>query len=524
MKNHIRKVKIALLTLSFGVFSACQVTDLQPINSIDQRTAFSNPSLVEASVVGVYNAAQSGFYDPLNGTGNQTRGYPFGAASIQQADNRGEDVVDQAGFFGITYGTAYGPNTPNNVNMWYTLYSLINQANVAIDGVKGAAAGGIITAAASIQYEAEMRFLRALAYHELSIHFCRPFSDNPTAPEGGVPLRLTAIVDGQDATAASQVRRATVAQVYEQILADLDFAEANLPATRTGSLRITRAVRGAAIALKVRVRLHQGEWNAVLTEGAKLTGVYTLTATPEGPFVSNAANSESIFSIENNAQDNPGVNGALPTFYNRSGRALTAISPGIWRAPWWLQSDLRRTQLTQPLGGTGSRANQRYSFKYRDVTNRADFTPIIRYAEVILSMAEAEARANGVTATGLGYLNQVRNRAVTNAADQFTLTSFATTDEFITAVLRERRIEFLCEGRRWPDIHRLAQDPVHSVGGIPAKFSSPQSQNGALYIDAALPTPALTAIPYSDFRFLWPIPQQEIILNPTVIRQNPNWG
>jgi hypothetical protein len=47
--------------------------------------------------------------------------------------------------------------------------------------------------------------------------------------------------------------------------------------------------------------------------------------------------------------------------------------------------------------------------------------------------------------------------------------------------------------------------------------------------DFALGTPytgalGTVAIPYSDFRFLWPIPQDEINANPTLAKeQNPGW-
>ncbi|MFB0907056.1 MAG: hypothetical protein QMB03_02020, partial [Spirosomataceae bacterium] len=70
---------------------------------------------------------------------------------------------------------------------------------------------------------------------------------------------------------------------------DLDFAETNLPATRARN-GITRATKGAAIALKTRIRLHQNNFAAVIAEANKLIpvsgslqspiGGYQLTATP----------------------------------------------------------------------------------------------------------------------------------------------------------------------------------------------------------------------------------------------------
>jgi len=539
MKINLKIINLVSIFLVLMVLTlllpSCEVTELEPINAISETEAFSNPELIEKSVVGVYNAAQSGFYDPLNGGNNQTRGYPFGAASFQQGDCRGEDMIDIFGFYRLTYTTTYTAATPNNVNMWSTLYALINQANVTIKGVQGAENAGTISSELALQYEAEMRFLRALAYHELLIHFCRPYADNPTASEGGVPLQLTSISVPEDVATGTQVRRASVADVYTQILADLDFAEANAPASRSGNLQYFRVVQGAAIALKVRVKLHQGDWAGVLLEGNKLAGQnsapfsgagYSLLSSPGACFAGGSVTSENIFTLENNAQDNGGVNGSLPSQYNN--RELVAVSPIMWANTWFLSGDLRRTDdsgddLIRISDGTGNtRKGVVFSNKYKDATNLTDNTPTIRYAEVLLCMAEAEARLNGLTPRALELLNAIRNRAVTNVADQFTIASFSSAEELITAILRERRIEFLAEGKRWGDIHRLAlvTNTDQSPGGIPAKFGFSGLQGSSYNLPIA--APSFAAIPQTDFRFIWPIPQLELVNNPSLV-QNPGW-
>ncbi|MEL4419560.1 RagB/SusD family nutrient uptake outer membrane protein, partial [Shewanella algae] len=69
-------------------------------------------------------------------------------------------------------------------------------------------------------------------------------------------------------------------------------------------------------------------------------------------------------------------------------------------------------------------------------------------------------------------MNMVRNRASANpTATQFTLASFNTVTDLVAAILVERRIEFLAEGKRWADIHRGIFDPIASLrtAGIPAK-------------------------------------------------------
>jgi starch-binding outer membrane protein, SusD/RagB family len=519
------------------MLASCDVNDLQPQTAFSDELVFDSPSYIALAVTGVYDAAQSGTW-PGTATG---RGYPFGAAHVQQGDNRAEDMVSVAAFYGVTYQNAFDATSPNNNFMWSNLYRLINRANLVIEGVQGAASRGVITQEQANIYEGECRFLRALAHHQLLVHWARPFSDNPSRANGGVPYRTIGVSGGADVELAIAVPRGTVAEDYTALLADLDFAETNLPATRPATLLITRATKAAAIALKTRIRLHQNNWEQVLTEGNKLApqatapftspiGGRSLTATPMGPFgAGNKNNTESIFSIEHNDVDNAGVNAALPTMYTpttRNGRAIVAISPILWNQPWFLESDIRKsTEMIDRDSPTGQGRGGIFTRKYVDVVNNTDNAPIIRYAEVLLNMAEASARLNGVNARAVALLNAVRNRAVTDAASQFTIASFPTATSLIQAILNERRIEFIAEGHRWSDVHRLAQDPNFSVGGIPAKVDRTTNNFAPLYTgNPATTLPLQAGIPYSDRRFLWPIPSEELANNATLsTQQNPGW-
>lgn len=539
-RNFITKTVIALTLV---IASACQdILEFQPATSLSDVTAFSSASTIELAVVGVYDAAQSGFY-----AGGQVRGYPFGAAHVEQGDNRGEDVISTQAFYGITYDAAYSPTTQNNDFMWQTLYSLINKANVVYAGLEITTASATLPQATIDNYKGEMLFLRALAHHELLKHFARPYSDNPTATNGGVVIRTEPISDGASADEGAQVGRSTVQAVYNQIITDLDDAEALLPETRSSvSLKISRATKAAAVAIKTRVYLHMGDWANVVTEGNKLAdelvapfspatgyGTYSLTASPMGPFTSAGSknNTESIFSTENNDIDNPGVNAALPTMYNVSkapvvGRALVCISPVLWNNTWFLATDIRKsaTMVDDDAAGPGRAA--KFTKKYSDATARTDNAPVIRYAEVLLNMAEAIQRQAGAPdARALALLNAVRNRSVTTVPDQFVIASFVTANDLILAVLRERRIEFVCEGLRWGDIHRLAQDPDFSTGGIPLKALRTVTNWSTFYTgDPSTVISTQAAIPYADGRFLWPIPASETTVNPVLAaQQNPGY-
>lgn len=523
--------KSVVFVMGFSLLTGCSeenVLQLEPFNQISEEAAFSTPSLIDLSVNGMYNAAQRGDYNGAQ------RGYPFGAAFVQQGDNRAEDAVNTATFYLLTYTATYDPTTANNVFYWSDTYRLINRTNIIIEGVTGAVAAGIISQELGNDYIGQARFLRAAAHLELLFHFARPYNHTANASHPGVPYREISFTTAESLEAGLQQGRGTVAESYSKVIADLDAAEQllNTKAQRGGTAGIVRATKESAIAMKTRAYLHMRNWPMVITEGNKLAGIYTLTDSPNGPFLNGYNNTESVFSIEHTANNNPGVNAALASQYKR--RRLVVISPIIWRNPSWLADDLRRKEAPSVDGVVDEAAivyaaagGLKITHKYKDDVNYTDPAPVIRYAEVLLNMAEAYAR-QGVAQLpdALAHLNMVRNRSLASpATQQYILADLPTQAAMVQAVITERRIEFVCEGRRWPDVHRLQNDDLAPVAGIPAKVA-PAAPPAAAY---ALGTPytgpyGVDMIPYSDFRFLWPFPQQEINNNPTLAaEQNPGW-
>ncbi len=529
---NMKKRKYILYIAAFLVItiSACDVTDLNPVNAISEELAYSTPENIELSCVGVYDAAQSGFY---NGDETNDRGYIFGAAHIQQGDMRGEDMLLINTFYSFTYQATQSTTTANNVNYWENGFRIINLANLFIDGVRGAVEKGVISQETADSYEAEARVLRAITYHTLIIHFARPYRDG-NGDKPGLPIFETGVNSSEEADAVAATGRSSVAEVYNFILSDLDYAEANLP-EQNDAYPVTRAVKGAAIALKTRVYLHMGDWANVITESAKIVsasapftsaiGGYQLTASVEGPWADNTS-TECIFSMEMSPTDDLNTNAALARMLGSpatdiGARGEYAISPIIWNQAFWHPDDLRRTLLVKDNGA------RYYTHKYRDYTNWTDFAPIIRYGEVLLNLAEAEARENGATPKALSLLNAIRDRAKSGTMTSYTAGDFATANDLIQAILNERRIELLAEGHRWSDLHRNAVDPDFQdpSGGIPAKMISSDVTSLSAYVIGDLPTTfGVKAIPYSDFRYLWPIPNSEISRNPALAQeQNPGF-
>lgn len=514
---------LIISVIGIGMISCTEenLLDLSPINNISVDDAYSSPSLIESSVNGMYNAAAIGQYNSTDPNGG--RGYVWGAAFVQQGDNRGEDVVNTATFYQLTYTATYDAGTANNVYYWVDGYRLINRCNLVIEGVTKAVEGGIITQAVGDDYIGQAKFLRAITHFELLTYFARPYNFTPGASHPGIPYREVGVDTQSEIDSEILAGRNTVAECYQKVIADLNDAE-NMITNTT----LTKASKNAANAFKTRVYLHMRNWDKVITEGNKVTGK-SLTASPNGPFIDSYGNSESVFSLTQAATLNPGVNAALASQYQR--RLLVSISPIIWRDPSWLPDDKRREDNSTPTNvGTGmvfTSGGTKYTLKYKDGVNYTDASPVIRYAEVLLNMAEAHARkASPDLATSLTLLNTVRNRSLANVAAQaYVSSNFSNAASLVGAILKERRIEFLMEGRRWSDIHRLQNDDMHPIDGIPAKVAN-GTPAGALF---TLGTPytgpyGVNAIPGSDPRFLWPIPQIELNANPGLAgQQNPGW-
>jgi len=300
----------------------------------------------------------------------------------------------------------------------------------------------------------------------------------------------------------------------------------------------------------MRIKLHKGDWAGVITEGAKIVpavvtpatpsgtispiGAYALTASPLGPFTNNNS-VENIFSIKNDPVDAPSTNGGLSRLLGSAslgGRGLVSISPIIYNNPGWLCDDKRRDTTAVGTSGNGMLTRgvnsagtvSIFTTKYRDYATFGDYAPQIRYAEVLLTLAEAEARNTPavVSARAVDLLNVVRNRSLaTPGTQQYTVASFATSVDLVKAILLERRIEFLAEGKRWGDISRLANDANYTTGGIPAK-----ALNGTVGLSTfncgGGYTPGQAAVPYSNYLFLWPIPASEVVANP-IVTQNPGY-
>lgn len=479
MRKYIYSFSAALI-LAAGFSSCVKDKYLNPVSqtALSDGTAFDTKPRIDAQVMGIYSALKSGqLYGGRYFIYNDARPENF-------LSNDGNRVTARAAW---EFSETSGDNEVNN--LWAACYTTINRVNVFLEGME--AKGNAVAGADAARFTGEARFVRAVAYYSLLQFYCRPYWDgNGTRP--GVPLRLTAIKGG----GFNNLKRSTVGEVYQQILIDLNYAEQNLLLNNGSAiLNTTRAHRNTAVAMKMRAYLSMQNYPAVITEGNKLvpatapfvaaTGVpNALSANLVSVYTSYTTN-ESIFSMPFTTVDPPGTQNQLGFYYMPLGvggaSGIFYLNPsGVISDPNWTATDVRKNSLIITNGG------KQWLAKYTNPGPFLDWAPVIRYPEVLLSLAEALVRTNNTVDTrAVALLNAVRNRA--DAATTFVPGNFASATALTNAILQERNIEFLGEGIRSIDILRLGLD-------FPAK---------------AIPGFSVAAVPAGSSAYYWPTPSEE---------------
>jgi hypothetical protein len=466
----------ALLTLSMAACTR-DLLNPTPATSISESAAYSTPSKILANVNSLYSQLETGYY--------------YGGNFIVFMEQRGDEFSQNDGnnSTGANVWNQSITASGNFVNdVWTDAYAAINSANLLIANISGTT---VISDSLQTNYLAEARFIRAFNYFTLVTTYATPYAQDSTA--AALPLRLTpSTSSGNDNFPFS-----TVAQVYAQVIHDLDDAEAGLPAGySTALLTTSRAHQATAIALKTRVYLAEGNYDAVIAEAAKLvpsappyqytsgTTTHRLEANIATVFGGSYTGPEAIFFLPfATAAETPGNQNAL---------AYNYLYPIIYLNPAGIVSDsVFASGSTDARSGlvitntTGQRLLDKFS---HNSVPYNDYVPVLRYAEVLLNYAEAAARTND-PATAIALLNAVRQRS--SPGYTFPPASLVPGSTLIPTILNERRVELLGEGFRTPDLLRLVQP-------LPAKTGN------AGTAPEVLPTAG---------NYVWPIPTSESAYN-----------
>jgi len=386
---------------------------------------------------------------------------------------------------------------------WTVLFRTINYANLAIRHISGIQ----MDEAIKVRSIAEARFLRALCYFELVKCF------------GGVPKITEPTVDDSN----NRLPRATVNEIYELIIQDLEHAESALKTTTD----VGRPTQGAAKSMLAKVYIQRGDWTNTLKKTSEViqSGIYKLVPDYKDVFDVKKENGvEHIFSIQfKSGSALGGGSGYTSAFACRGpnimlngqtgGEAIATRRtfyqsvPNHYRKERFLVEEFPSPHYPE-ITAKGVVTVGPACMKYWDPTFGVNVGGgdnnwmVVRYADVLLMYAEAENEINGPTVNAYEKINEVRKRARDRNGDgtdepddlaELPDLESLTKDEFRDAVAKERAMELCFEGHHRWDLLRTN------------KFLSAMKEIG---------------LSPSEMHLLFPIPRLEILANPN-LTQNP---
>lgn len=415
----------------------------------------------------------------------------------------------------------------NNVlllDFYRAQYQGIARCNLALDQIGKMEPDTSLTVELKQRLLGEASFMRAMYYFRLVRVF------------GGVPY-VDFIID---APSKWQQPRATVEKVYEEIIDDLLFAQTNLwEKDEYAAEDLGRATKGAAEAMLLKVYLYMKnyaaaeEWGRVIVNKGKydLVDDYAFNFVVEGE-----NNMESVFEIQYMEDPMSDYGGDSHYGYTR-GTFTTVLTRSRHQEGWGFnkptndlynaydEGDPRRDMTILDPGADalddvylGVRyLNKKSACLYADGTyyklthhSRGMLNnKYIRYADVLLMYAEACCENNNL-ATAKEALEKVRARARAMQSDASVLPPFPyggysdNQADLRQAIRHERRLELAMEGHRWFDLVRW---------GIAAEVMEAYKASESVAVRAEMGTFV------KGKHELFPIPQQEIDLNP--MEQNP---
>jgi hypothetical protein len=404
----------AFSSVLLAVTSCGDLLDTEPYQQLEDERAIVDEGSARAALLGAYSNLQS--YYSLN--------YPV--LGYLPADN-----VQFNGTLNQYLQLDQNALTADNViitDTWTQIYKTINSANNVI-AAEPDVTDPAFTAIEKDQVAGEAYFLRALSYFDLARGW------------GGVPLVTKPTRQLTDGT---RIKRSTLSQTYDQVLADLTNAEQRLPEASTRN----RAVKNSARALRARLHLYRGQWaeaEVYATQVIANTGAYTLVKPYKIFFTAPFLSTESVFELSfSTADQNNQWNNWYPS---QLGGQYTLQPTQTFIAQ---ANDAARGGSRKALLGSVTTGNTTaiYGVLYNRDAQRDDPAYVIRLAEIYLIRAEARAHLSGKEAEALADLNTVRARADLN---NLTLTS---ADDILLAIEAERSIEFAFEAHRWFDLVR----------------------------------------------------------------------
>ncbi|KIA91085.1 glycan metabolism protein [Pedobacter kyungheensis] len=367
-----------------------------------------------------------------------------------------------------------GSTNENDLN-WNASYAVILNCNTIINELPGSDG----TQQDKDALIAEAKVHRADAYLTLVNAYAKPFNASTAGTDLGLPLLTVQ-------TVSQSLKRASVQQVYTQIIDDLTSAIPALPNTQAYNTLPSKASAYAELARCYLYMNNYAEANRYADLALALRNTlndlaaYTATSTN---YPRRIADPEVILSKITNG----GTMAYTPTAFKLSDELLSLLGT----------ADQRYNLFTVPGATIGSGYTGRFFYKERFVGETRNVGPSV--PEMMLIKAEYYARNNDA-ANAMLWVNRLREKRF-KAADYVAMTATSPADA-LTKVIEERRREFFGRMLRWWDMRRLKSEPAFQK-------TYTRTFNGTTY----------TLAPNSN-RYVFPIAESLRQLNPE-LEANP---
>ncbi len=496
-------VKIWMIALVFAIAATSCKLDRFPYDSIEQSQSFQTMkdaatlntglySLLRQRIYGVYMFSTDVQADLLNAT------LDFG--------NRNGSPHKWSTFLADDYTIR---------DTWTGYYYAITNVNNVLDNIGKIKTANATEDASISLYKGEAYLMRAYYYHQLVQRWAKDYEPSTAATDPGVPLVLTFDI-------TLRPKRATVAEVYKQILDDI--AQAKTLLITAGAKSSTKLTKDCVLALEARVALCMHNWTTATTAANTLIsgGTYPLVSTAAA-FKTMWVNDNSTEVICQMFMSQPSELGsttvvAINNIYLGLNAALNKYVPDFvpqqWVVDLYDNADIRKSVYLEKklLYIQGANYPDIYcinKFPGNPVlftaatTNYQQKPNMFRVAEMYLISAEAAAQTSATESAALATLNQLRVARGVPALSGLTGTALMNT------IKDERLRELLCEGTRLDDLKRWKMGMVRKA---------PQNMN--------IITPGADfeqkSVPAGDPKFVWGIPANDKTTNPNIV-QNEGW-
>ena len=523
MKN-ITKSIVSLFLVSLLMFSSCDSFLEEDFRSgITTDNFFNNDAEAQLAVNGLYRLLHNNNLYRQRGIDDF---YTHGADEVSPSRNVNGPVINYQFAEGVSDG--YGT--------WNKLYELARNSALFLSSIE---ASEKISETAKNQAVGEILFMRALCYY----HLTNIWGDVPYFRELPSNEEL------------STITRSPKTEIRTDMKADLTRAISLLPSSYSGS-DLGRATKWAATMLKAKFHLLDSEWQPCLTECKsiiensphRLLDNFADVFDQSNP--ANQYNDEHIFVVDFTADPAFGEGNTTRTDdynprirdepSNRNGNAVDADGNPVlkangtqmkrweyfqslllaqnedmtgygWSVPMpeladqtnWQEGDLRydATIVTEYIGFKLSFPYFRKNWNLDQVNSLRGNHPenyiVFRMADVYLMAAECENELNG-PGNAYQYVNKVRERAFEPDQPWAGMTQ----EQFRVAMYDERKFELCAEGHRRMDLIRwgILLDVVRNTVERPWN-------NAAANIQPK--------------HVLYPIPLEEIQLNPNLLETDP---